>query len=1061
VTTIDNPILNSPFAEPTRHWVLDGSGIPIGTWAEGRRRSEYVVPVPPPKHQHVGQGVLELDAEYGKPESNDYVNELRAKVGAWRALSPSQQERPVTPVTARLLRHWRNPERERRLFFCQIEAVETAIWLAEVAPRSELDRLRALNADANPELFRIALKLATGAGKTTVMAMLIAWQTLNHARSPGSSRFTDSFLVITPGITIRDRLRVLMPSDPNNTYLLHDLVPPDQRDALHRARVVITNYHAFRPRETLEAPKLTKEMLGGRAGPVKTLESVGVMIRRVCGDLLSRKQIVVLNDEAHHCYRERETARQARLTAEERSEVKRSKEAARLWISGIEALQRVIKRPVAIYDLSATPFFLRGSGYEEGELFPWVVSDFSLIDAIECGIVKVPRVPVQDLPGGTEPIYRHVYKHVRDKLPKAGRGKQAAPLDPDKLPTQLEGALTVLYGHYAKVFAEWQKRGSGTPPVFIVVCNNTATSKLVFDHIAGYQRQEGEASFIVPGRLKLFSNVDDNGAPEQRRFLDQPSTILIDSEQLESGEALLDEFRRVAAPQIEVFKRDLRMRGQHDRAETITDADLLREVMNTVGQQGRLGEHIRCVVSVSMLTEGWDARTVTHVLGVRAFGTQLLCEQVIGRALRRVSYDSFAADSFDDEMRLTPEYADVLGIPFTFIPSNSLANYTPPRPLTTIRAVLPEREALTIEFPRVIGYRTVLPPERLVASFSDESRLTIDPTTAPPTARNEAIVGEGVTLSLDELKQAREATIAFYIAGHALRTAFRDADGTLKPWLFPQLLAIARRWMTECLNTPGTFPGYLLWRGPADQAVERIHRACVAGAEGPKLLRAILDPYNEIGSSRYVRFQTSKTNLYATRADKCQIDRIVMDADWEAAAAQALEEMPEVICYVRNEKLGFEVPYVDSGEEHRYRPDFIALVDDGHGADDPLHLVLEVKGRKQGADDAKHDTMRSLWLPAVNALERFGRWQFLMVDGPYEVDEKVRMKISQQDLDRMTREFWRHKTMDELMKEQGTADSSRYENIVRNAPGTAEEAKELWDAIAEDRKWQRERAKRS
>ena len=994
VATIDNPILNSPYAEPTRHWELDDTGVPVATWAEGRRRSEYIVPVPPPRHQHVAQGTLELDAEYGKPKSNDYVNELRAKVGAWRNLPRSQQERSVTPVTAQLLRHWRNPERERRLFFCQIEAAETAIWLAEVAPRAEHDRLRAWNADANPALFRIALKLATGAGKTTVMAMLIAWQTLNRARMPGSSRFTDAFLVVSPGITIRDRLRVLMPSDPSNTYTLHDLVPQDQRDTLQHARVVITNYHAFQRRETIEAPKLTKTILGGRDGPVQTLESEGMMIQRVCGDLLARKQIVVLNDEAHHCYRERQSTRQARVATEDRSEAKRNNEAARLWISGIEALQRVMKRQVAVYDLSATPFFLRGSGYDEGELFPWVVSDFSLIDAIECGIVKVPRVPVQDLPGGSEPIYRHVYKYVRDELPKPNRGKAATPPDPDKLPGPLQGALNALYGHYEKVFAEWQQGSSGTPPVFIVVCNNTTTSKWLYDHISGYHRAEGDQEVIVPGKLKLLSNVLDTDDPAARRFLDRPNTILIDSAQLESGEALSDEFRRFAGSEIEAFKRDLRARGQHDKAELMTDADLLREVMNTVGQQGRLGEQIRCVVSVSMLTEGWDARTVTHVLGVRAFGTQLLCEQVIGRALRRVSYDSFAVDAFDGEPRLTPEYADVLGIPFTFIPANSSASYQPPRPLTTIRAVLPEREALTIEFPRVIGYRTVLPPERLHAKFSEESRLRVTPETAPPTARNEAIVGEGVTLSLDDLKQARELSIAFYLAGHALRTWFRDAEGTLKPWLFPQLLTITRNWMAECLSTPGTFPGYLLWRGPADLAVERIYRACVEGAGGAGELRPILDPYNDTGSSRHVRFQTTKTNLYATRADKCQIDRIVLDSDWEQAAAQTLEEMPEVLRYVRNEKLDFEVPYVDGSEEHRYRPDFIAVVDDGHGADDPLHLVLEVKGRRDARDDAKHDTMRALWLPAVNALGRFGRWQFLMVDGPYEVAEKIRKPIT-------------------------------------------------------------------
>ncbi len=434
---------------------------------------------------------------YGERKPNDYINKIRTRVAAWRALGDAGLRSTVTPVTARLLRHWRGPDRGRRLFFCQIEAAETAIWLAEVAPKHELDRLRTLNADTNPELFRFAFKLATGAGKTTVVAMLIAWQALNAARARNSSRFADAFLIVAPGITVRDRLRVLWPSDPSNTYLLHDVVPRDMRDDLQRARIVITNFHAFQKRETLEAPKLAKAVLGGRDGPVVTLETDGQMIQRVCGELLGRRRILVLNDEAHHCYREK-VQDGDKLDAEGRAEAKQNNAAARLWISGIEVLQRVAKKPVQVYDLSATPFFLRGSGYPEGTLFPWVVSDFSLIDAIESGIVKVPRVPVQDLPGADEPIYRHVYRHVRDRLPKAGRGKQARALDPEQLPSQLVGALQALYGHYAKVFANWQAKGGQTPPVFIVVCNNTATSKLVFDWIAGFpppnppQRERGK-----------------------------------------------------------------------------------------------------------------------------------------------------------------------------------------------------------------------------------------------------------------------------------------------------------------------------------------------------------------------------------------------------------------------------------------------------------------------------------------------------------------------------------------------------------------------------------------
>ena len=769
------------------------------------------------------------------------------------------------------------------------------------------------------------------------------------------------------------------------------------RDDLNRARIVIGNFHAFQRRETLEAPKLAKVVLGGRSGPVQTLETEGQMVQRVCGALLGRRRIVVLNDEAHHCYRERIGVSE-KFNTETRAEAKKNNAAARLWISGIEALQRVVKHPVQVYDLSATPFFLRGSGYAEGTLFPWVVSDFSLIDAIECGIVKVPRVPVQDLAGADEPIYRHVYKHVRDRLPKAGRGKQARALDPEDLPSQLIGALQALYGHYAKVFANWQAKSGTTPPVFIVVCNNTATSKLVYDWIAGYEKivqasDSAEYTVLVPGKLSLLSNVEDDGLGQRRMAL-RAQTILVDSEELESGEALSDSFRKLAAPEIEIFKRELRARGRHADAEAVTDSDLLREVMNTVGQQGRLGEQVRCVVSVSMLTEGWDARTVTHVLGVRAFGTQLLCEQVIGRALRRVSYDPVGTDALGNGL-FEPEYADVLGIPFSFVSANSVSDYRPPKATTRVHAVLPEREALEISFPRVLGYRIVLPRGRLTATFTAESRLAVKPDMAPPDAINAPFVGENIQLSLDELRNQRDATIAFHLAGYTLERWFKDREGNRKPWLFPSLLAITRRWMSECLScVGGTFPAYLLWRDVSDKAAERIYRACVESEAGDSTLRPIMDPYNEKGSSRHVAFSTTKANFWKTDPTRCQVNIVVCDGDWEAACAQALEGMPEILRYVKNDRLGFEVPYEHGGQERLYRPDFIAVVDDGGGPDDLLHLVLEVKGERDAQDDAKHDTMRRLWVPSVNGTGRYGRWDFLRLDGPYEIAEAIRLHLA-------------------------------------------------------------------
>ncbi len=418
------------------------------------------------------------------------------------------------------------------------------------------------------------------------------------------------------------------------------------------------------------------------------------------------------------------------LKGDEKKEAENNSEAARLWISGLEIVTRKLG-VTQIVDLSATPFFLSGSGYAEGTLFPWTMSDFSLMDAIECGIVKLPRVPVADnIPGEEMPKFRNLWEHIRTRMPKKGRGK-AATLDPLSLPVELQTALEALYGHYKKTFELWKESGMRVPPCSIVVFNNTSTSKLVYDYISGFQREnEDGSSTLENGRLELFRNFDEHGNP-----LPRPNTLLIDSEQLESGEALDDNFRGMAADEIERFRREIVERtGDQRQAEGLTDQDLLREVMNTVGKHGRLGESIRCVVSVSMLTEGWDANTVTHVLGVRAFGTQLLCEQVIGRALRRESYDLNDKGFFD------VRYADILGIPFDFKAKPVIAPPQPPRETVHVKAMRPERDALEISFPRVEGYRVELPEERLTAKFNEDSILELTPDLVGPSKTKNAAV---------------------------------------------------------------------------------------------------------------------------------------------------------------------------------------------------------------------------------------------------------------------------------------------------------------------------------
>ncbi len=971
---IENPVINSPFGEPIRHFRFTDEGI-TNEIIEARRVSQYFVPIARPKKKGAKQ--LQFDTEWTQDriEENKLVNQIRARVRIWREGGYVG----ITPTTAGLLAYWTDPSRERKLFFCQIEALETAIYITEAARKFDAwieNSLRDANNTSNPGLPRTAMKMATGSGKTVVMAMLIAWQTLNKLANPQDARFSDTFLIVTPGITIRDRLRVLLPNDPQNYYRQRDIVPAEPLKQLGQAKILITNYHAFLPREKVAAGKLTKAILakGESNGFTETPDQ---MVRRVCRELGNKKNIVVINDEAHHCYRRKPDGEDVKLTGDERKEAEKREEEARVWISGIEAVKAKIGVK-AIYDLSATPFFLRGSGWPEATLFPWVVSDFSLIDAIEAGIVKVPRVPVaDDSMTGDQPTYRDLWLRIREDLPKKGRKTGALGGEP-KLPAELQGALHSLYSNYEKSYRQWEKnaeaRAKGiTPPVFIVVCNNTNVSKMVFDYIGGWEKQIGEKAVVQAGALDIFRNDDEHGG-----WLHRPNTILVDSQQLESGEGMSDEFKKIAAREIEEFKAEYRVRFPGRDSENLTDEDLLREVMNTIGKAGKLGEHVKCVVSVSMLTEGWDANTVTHVLGVRAFGTQLLCEQVVGRGLRRMSYAANEQGMFE------PEYAEVYGVPFSFIPCSGSTKDPPPGPVPTRVRALENRIACEITFPRLFGYRYDVDGERLTATFTEDSQLSLSTADIPTETEMSPIVGATEKHSLDDLKRRRPNEVAFLLAKLTLEKYFRDDDGNDKPWLFPQLLGIAKRWLAECvIRKDHAFPQLLLLIEYAHDAADRIYKAIVASTDGTAALKPILRPYDTLGSTRYVDFDTIRP-VYATREDKCHISHVVADTDsWEQKLAQTLEDMDEVVRYVKNHNLGFTIPYTLNGEEHQYIPDFIACIDDGRGPDDLLNLLIEVTGEKKKDKAAKVATARTLWVPAVNNYGGFGRWAFVEITDPW------------------------------------------------------------------------------
>jgi type III restriction enzyme len=987
---IENPIINSPYRAPEKYFKFDDEGI-TNEIVSGRRPSQYFVPVPKPRKR--GRQI-ELDfAEFtaDKIRLNDFVNQVRDRVDIWR----KQGYQSVTPTTRRLLEFWSDPERDNPILFAQREAAETAIYLAEAAQKQGdvwiRNQLNETNQAYNVGLHRVALKMATGSGKTVVMAMLIAWQTLNKVAQPNDARFAKRFLVITPGLTIKDRLRVLLPEDDQNYYKLRGLIPADLHDDLGQAKVVIVNYHQLQRRETKAGKtigSLTKELLVGTSGGESPFrESWGQMVSRVTRDLGGSSGIVVFNDEAHHCYFDRydnpedEGVTDKDLVGDDKAEAQHNTEAARLWFNGLRAISERLggkgEGIKAVYDLSATPSFLSGSGYREGTLFPWVVSDFSLVEAIESGIVKIPRVPVDDNATAPDVRFLNLWPLIKDGLPRKSR--KEGTVTPDQMPGLLEGALHALYDSYAKAFGTWEtsdaKKYGEPAPVFIVVCNNTTVSKMVYDYIAGYEKtiSDYQVPVWVPGKLRLFSNV------EHDKPIARPRTILVDSLQFESGEGLSQEFKKIAATEIDEFRADYVRRFPGRKAEDIDDGQIMREVMNTVGKAGKLGEPVRCVVSVSMLTEGWDANTVTHILGVRAFGTQLLCEQVVGRGLRRRSYEP------DDKGFFTPEYADVYGVPFQFMPTVGKDKDRIIKPTRSVHA-LPERKESEIEFPRVAGYRLEIRDPELFEEFTERSRLTLDTENIPTQVLVSGLIGVTEAHSLDDLRAKRDQEVAFALA-HRLMEQF-DRDRDPRPWYFPQMLRITKRWMTECVTyKSGTFPGLLLLAENADLAVHRILYESIS-KQDHKFAEVvpIFRQGERTGSTAAVDFITTK-EVFPT-GEKCHVNFVVLDGIggnlWEKSVAEILETLPTVAAYVKNDRLGFTVPYSMQGASHEYIPDFLVRLKPSN-EDDPVRtLIVEVSGtlKKAAPTREKADTTRNLWIPGIHNHGGFGRWGYAELTNP-------------------------------------------------------------------------------
>lgn len=1023
MTNDHNPILNSPYEEPLLHYSTNSSGeLDYENIRDGRRTFEPSANVIPKKQGHQKQ-VFDAN-DFAENFENHLVNLLRKEIGNWRKEGYSN----TTRVTKDLLDFWfNNPERMaiQKLFFAQREAVETAIWLNEVAGKSNagqniLNKLINAQKEVSPEphhqLPRIAFKMATGTGKTVVMGALMVYHFLNRQEYRQDTRFADYFLIVAPGITIKDRLGVLYYNEDSNQpkqledyYYARHLLPPRGRPQLANlnARLTITNYHSFMPR-TLQGNKKSPfdgKIIGhdekGKAIKQIAVEDFNQVFKRTVGAFRPGSRLLILNDEAHHCYLPKEKGKTKDTEGDENAK-------AAVWFTGISELSKRFKL-TAVYDLSATPYYLSGSGYEAYSLFGWVVTDFGLIEAIESGLVKIPFLPESDNTQELEaPVLSNLYHHVKDELPKKGQKKKKSEAKkegkklteaPPILPNKVKIALDSFYSHYEDYSnnlrdkQEEQANLFSRPPVFIAVCNNTSVSKEVYKFLAGYEYEEvletdkkgkpkKTIKHVRQGAYPLFSNYDENNIMKRKA-----PALIIDSDALDDSDQVSDDFRKSFASEIVEFKKEYaRLRGSGS-AEKITDAEILREVVNTVGEPGKLGAHIRCVVSVSMLTEGWDANTVTHIMGLRAFGSQLLCEQVAGRALRRMNYflqgyDKNGEPTSDKRKivleKFPPEYAHIIGVPFKMFKGGKTATPDPPN-YTRIHAI-EERKDFEIEFPQLIGYRVEYPGDEIHYDFSDIEDYEIDGTHTPTeTEMGTAFQEHKEQLIVEQVLEKREKHIHYILTRALLRYHFVNDKDDVDLQKFAQLKEVVAHWYdhkTKLLNI--TKPEYkkLVFYHEPKTVADHIRRGINPQEATEEFIKPIFNHYNRFGSTRYVTGNTVK-EVYLTQ--KSHVNGVVMDSGWEGICAKTLEEMEQVECYVKNQFLGFAIPYVKDGKDKQYFTDFIARVKKKDGT--MAILMIEITGLNKDKTEKKW-YVQNRWLPAVNAVREvhgYDEWHFIEV----------------------------------------------------------------------------------
>lgn len=920
--SIDQLIINSPFEVPSSYWSYDRETRTF-TRKDGRRPAGYVTATP---------GAKSFD-DPGIFRELPLVNQIRPRVEAWAAGG----YQGASGVTQKLLEHWKDPEQRegRRFFFCQLEAIETLIWLAE-APAAERVGIE-IPGDGG-DFIRLCTKMATGSGKTIVMAMLIAWHILNKATYPQDRRFSKYVFVIAPGLTVRSRLEVLKPDAPGNYYELFNIIPPGLHEKLRQGRVVVRNWHTLMPLDPDAGPKVVKK------GP----ESDEAFTRRVLENYAGHQNWLVINDEAHHAWRVPPKA-----TAKDFS--KEVLEEATQWIGGLDRIHKT-RGILTCHDFSATPFAPTGKRSTEETLFGWIVSDFGLNDAIESGLVKTPRVVIRDdgrLTADYKSRLYHIYAdpEVRDDINR--RAEEHEPL-----PDLVQQGYYLLGKDWLETARRWKGSGAPTTPVMITVANRTETAariKYTFDH----------------GKIRI----EELRAPDR--------TLHIDSKVLDKAES------REEAPEIAAANDD-----EENGAENGNEApkkklskkdmaEVLRRTVDTVGKVGAEGEQVQNVISVGMLSEGWDAKTVTHIMGLRAFTSQLLCEQVVGRGLRRTSYDDFEPGT----NRFKPEYVNIFGVPFTFLPHQGGEGGAPPppSPKTEVKP-LSERARYEITWPNVVRIDYEYRP-KLALDLASVPLLQLD-ASATPTIADLAPIVEGKpdvkrisTIDLEELgKRFRMQRIVF----EAARGVYDQVQPTWKgsrEVLLAQVIRLVEKFLASdrIAITPAPFNQ------------DGLRRRIMVTVNMTKIVQHIFER---------IRFENVQTrNLvfdreHPTRStgdmrpwytgrpceltQKSHINFCVYDSTWEATEAYELERAPEVESWVKNDHLGFEILYIWQGVVKKYRPDFLIRLTNG------VNLVLEVKGQDTQENRSKRQFLDE-WITAVNEHGGFGLWRAGVVLQPKEV----------------------------------------------------------------------------